>query len=91
MAFIGLTSLMGIVINNSMLLVDEGNQLRRVTPDENLTEIAIRAGVNRFMLVYVPHIAVRASTVFTVKAEAWSGCHSHEELVGAVDIGGGRG
>ena len=47
---------MGIVINNSILLVDEGNQLRRVTPDENLTEIAIRAGVNRFMPIVLTSI-----------------------------------
>lgn len=56
LAFIGLTSLMGIVINNSILLVDEGNQLRRVTPDESLTEIAIRAGVNRFMPIVLTSI-----------------------------------
>jgi HAE1 family hydrophobic/amphiphilic exporter-1 len=40
---------MGIVINNSILLVDEGNQLRAFTPSENLAEIAIRADTNRFM------------------------------------------
>ncbi|MFT4712056.1 MAG: multidrug efflux pump subunit AcrB [Candidatus Azotimanducaceae bacterium] len=49
LAFIGLTSLMGIVINNSILLVDEGNQLRAFSPGEDLAEVAIRAGTNRFM------------------------------------------
>jgi len=56
LAFIDLTSLMGIVINNSILLVDEVNQLRRATPDENLTEIASRAGVNRFMPIVLTSI-----------------------------------
>lgn len=49
LAFIGLTSLMGIVINNSILLVDEGNQLRAMQTEKNLVEAAIQAGVNRFM------------------------------------------
>ncbi len=56
LAFIGLTSLMGIVINNSILLVDEGNQLRQVTKEESLTEIAIHAGVNRFMPIFLTSI-----------------------------------
>ena len=49
LAFIGLTSLMGIVINNSILLVDEGNQQRDLNPDKSMGEIAIEAGTNRFM------------------------------------------
>jgi multidrug efflux pump subunit AcrB len=56
LAFIGLTSLMGIVINNSILLVDEGNQLRALTDDEDLTEIAIHAGVNRFMPIFLTSV-----------------------------------
>ena len=56
LAFIGLTSLMGIVINNSILLVDEGNQLRSMSPDESIVEIAIRAGVNRFMPIVLTSI-----------------------------------
>ncbi len=56
LAFIGLTSLMGIVINNSILLVDEGNQLRALQGEESLAEIAIRAGVNRFMPIVLTSI-----------------------------------
>ncbi|MBT7370097.1 MAG: efflux RND transporter permease subunit, partial [Gammaproteobacteria bacterium] len=56
LAFIGLTSLMGIVINNSILLVDEGNQLRSMTPGEDIAEIAIHAGVNRFMPIVLTSI-----------------------------------
>ncbi len=56
LAFIGLTSLMGIVINNSILLVDEGNQLRALKPDESLVEIAITAGVNRFMPIVLTSV-----------------------------------
>lgn len=49
LAFIGLTSLRGIVINNSILLVDEGNQLRDLQPDGDMGGVAVEAGVNRFM------------------------------------------
>lgn len=56
LAFIGLTSLMGIVINNSILLVDEGNQLRRMQETEDLVEAAIQAGVNRFMPIVLTSI-----------------------------------
>lgn len=56
LAFIGLTSLMGIVINNSILLVDEGNQLRALKPEEDLTDIAITAGVNRFMPIVLTSV-----------------------------------
>ena len=60
LAFIGLTSLMGIVINNSILLVDEGNQLRALKhkekQEEDLTEVAITAGVNRFMPIVLTSV-----------------------------------
>ncbi len=56
LAFIGLTSLMGIVINNSILLVDEGNQLRQLDENDDLVEIAVRAGVNRFMPIVLTSI-----------------------------------
>ncbi|MBN2256019.1 MAG: efflux RND transporter permease subunit [Deltaproteobacteria bacterium] len=48
-AFIGLTSLMGIVVNNSILLVDEGNRIREENPETSNQEIAVEAGRNRFM------------------------------------------
>jgi len=53
LAFVGLTSLMGIVINNSILLVDEGNRIHRTNPTLTSTHIAIRAGVNRFMPIFL--------------------------------------
>ncbi len=56
LAFIGLTSLMGIVVNNSILLVDEGNQLQRLDPDIGADEAAVRAGVNRFMPILLTSI-----------------------------------
>lgn len=56
LAFIGLTSLMGIVINNSILLVDEGNQLRDENPEREIAEIAIDAGANRFMPILLTSI-----------------------------------
>jgi multidrug efflux pump subunit AcrB len=56
LAFIGLTSLMGIVINNSILLVDEGNQLRALQDKEDLEEAAVQAGVNRFMPIVLTSI-----------------------------------
>jgi multidrug efflux pump subunit AcrB len=56
LAFIGFTSLMGIVINNSILLVDEGNQLRDQHPDMAIAEVAINAGTNRFMPILLTSI-----------------------------------
>jgi multidrug efflux pump subunit AcrB len=56
LAFIGLTSLMGIVINNSILLVDEGNQLRAMQQEEDLVEVAVTAGVNRFMPIVLTSV-----------------------------------
>ncbi len=49
LAFVGLTSLMGIVINNSILLVDEGNRIFSKNPELSAREVAVEAGVNRFM------------------------------------------
>lgn len=56
LAFIGLTSLMGIVVNNSILLVDEGNQLRLMDPERSIRDIAVQAGVNRFMPIVLTSI-----------------------------------
>ncbi len=56
LAFIGLTSLMGIVVNNSILLVDEGNQLRALDPEKPIHEVAVQAGVNRFMPIVLTSI-----------------------------------
>jgi multidrug efflux pump subunit AcrB len=60
LAFIGLTSLMGIVINNSILLVDEGNQLRDSRPELSVAEVAVAAGANRFMPILLTSITSMA-------------------------------
>ncbi|MEL6705273.1 MAG: efflux RND transporter permease subunit [Bacteroidota bacterium] len=46
MAFIGFTSLIGIVVNNSIILVDYANQLR--TQGRTVTEAIAEAGQTRF-------------------------------------------
>ncbi len=56
LAFVGLTSLMGIVINNSILIVDEGNRLARTSAQTSSAEIAISAARNRFMPVLLTTI-----------------------------------
>lgn len=56
LAFIGMTSLMGIVINNSILLVDEGNQLRSQQPELSIAAIAIEAGASRFMPIVLTSV-----------------------------------
>jgi multidrug efflux pump subunit AcrB len=56
-AFIGLTSLVGIVINNSIILVDYTNQLRRQGKD--LIQALKEAGETRF----VPIVLTTATTV----------------------------
>jgi multidrug efflux pump subunit AcrB len=47
MAFVGLTSLVGIVVNDSIVLVDYANQIRAT--GNNLLESVIEAGKTRFM------------------------------------------
>ncbi|HED11181.1 MAG TPA: efflux RND transporter permease subunit [Caldithrix abyssi] len=56
-AFIGLTSLIGIVINNSIILVDYTNQLR--AEGANINEALIKAGETRF----TPIILTTATTI----------------------------
>ncbi len=56
-AFIGLTSLVGIVVNNSIILVDYTNQLRQEGTD--LMEALIEAGKTRF----TPIILTTSTTI----------------------------
>ncbi|MFC2158843.1 efflux RND transporter permease subunit [Acidobacteriota bacterium] len=56
-AFIGLTSLVGIVVNNAIILVDYTNQLRR--DRKPLLEALIEAGETRF----IPIILTTATTI----------------------------
>ena len=55
-AFIGLTSLMGIVVNNSILLVDRGNVLARNNPTASIMEVAVEAARNRFMPIVLTSV-----------------------------------
>lgn len=82
LAFIGLTSLMGIVINNSILLVDEGNQLRNLPGQTDLVEVAIQAGVNRFM----PIVLTSVTSIFGLLPLALG--HSMFKGLAVVVIGG---
>lgn len=50
-AFIGITSLAGIVVNNSIILVDYTNQLRQ--QGKELIEALIEAGETRFMPIFL--------------------------------------
>lgn len=50
-AALGLASLMGIVVNDSILLVDEANEIARDKPDMSMSDVAVAAAVKRFMPV----------------------------------------
>lgn len=56
-AFVGLTSLVGIVVNNSILLVDRANQLRK--EHRTLKEAVTESGASRF----IPIVLTTATTV----------------------------
>jgi multidrug efflux pump subunit AcrB len=56
-AFVGLTSLIGIVVNNSIILVDYSNQLRE--EGKNIRDALMEAGETRF----VPIILTTATTI----------------------------
>ncbi|MGJ3260965.1 MAG: efflux RND transporter permease subunit [Rhodospirillales bacterium] len=50
-AALGLASLMGIVVNDSILLVDEANELAKAEPETPVADLAVAAAVKRFMPV----------------------------------------
>jgi multidrug efflux pump subunit AcrB len=50
-AFVGLTSLVGIVVNNSIILVDYSNQLR--ADGKTVREAVIEAGKTRFIPIFL--------------------------------------
>ena len=50
-AFVGLTSLVGIVVNNSIILVDYSNQLR--TQGKSVREAVVEAGKTRFIPIFL--------------------------------------
>ena len=55
-AFVGVTSLMGIVVNDAILLVEEGNQLLASEPSISLVDAAAEAGRNRFMPILLTSV-----------------------------------
>jgi multidrug efflux pump subunit AcrB len=55
-AFVGVTSLMGIVVNDSILLVDEGNQLLASESFRSVVDAAAEAGRNRFMPILLTSV-----------------------------------
>ncbi|MCP4702634.1 MAG: efflux RND transporter permease subunit, partial [Gammaproteobacteria bacterium] len=59
-AAIGITSLMGIVVNDSILLVDEGNKIREEQTGQDIKSVAIEAGRKRFMPVLLTSITTIA-------------------------------
>ena len=62
-AAVGITSLMGIVVNDSILLVDEGNKLLQEDNGMSLREIAVEAGRKRFMPVLLTSVTTIAGVL----------------------------
>ncbi|MCP5196263.1 MAG: efflux RND transporter permease subunit [Gammaproteobacteria bacterium] len=62
-AAVGITSLMGIVVNDSILLVDEANRLGREKPELSLSERAIEAARHRFMPILLTSITTVAGLI----------------------------
>lgn len=59
-AAVGITSLMGIVVNDSILLVEEGNLLLKEHPNMSVKEVAIEAARKRFMPVLLTSVTTVA-------------------------------
>ncbi|GAB6040987.1 efflux RND transporter permease subunit [Endothiovibrio diazotrophicus] len=62
-AAVGITSLMGIVVNDSILLVDEANRLGRERPELSIDERAIEAARARFMPILLTSVTTVAGLV----------------------------
>ena len=60
LAALGVTSLMGIVVNDSILLVDEANHLRKRDPGQPLFDLVVEAGRKRFMPVLLTSVTTIA-------------------------------
>lgn len=60
---VGITGLLGIVVNDSILLVDEGNNIRRERPELSLLEVATEASRNRFMPVLLTSLTTIAGLI----------------------------
>jgi multidrug efflux pump subunit AcrB len=59
-AAVGITSLMGIVVNDSILLVDEANKQRQEMPELSIAEVAIEAARKRFMPIILTSVTTIA-------------------------------
>jgi len=59
-AAVGITSLMGIVVNDSILLVEEGNVLLKENPSMTVKEASIEAARKRFMPVLLTSVTTIA-------------------------------
>jgi multidrug efflux pump subunit AcrB len=62
-AFIGLTGLIGIVVNDSILLVHEGNRIYSKHPEKSFKEIGVEAARSRFMPVLLTSITTIAALI----------------------------
>lgn len=69
-AAVGITSLMGIVVNDSILLVDEANHLRQENPAMAIAETAIEAARKRFMPIVLTSVTTIAGLVPLALAES---------------------
>ncbi|MGM0594202.1 MAG: efflux RND transporter permease subunit, partial [Pseudomonadota bacterium] len=62
-AAVGITSLMGIVVNDSILLVDEANRLGRDNPALSAAERAIEGARKRFMPILLTSVTTIAGLI----------------------------
>ena len=62
-ALVGITGLMGIVVNDSILLVDEGNKVRVKRPELSLLEVAVESSRSRFMPVVLTSLTTIAGLI----------------------------
>ena len=81
LAFIGFTSISGIVINNSMLLVDTFNTIKEIKP--TLTEAVVETARQRFLPIVITSI----TTIFGLLPMIFSGSNLWKPL--ALTIVGG--
>ena len=85
-SFIGIIILSGIVVNNSIVLVDYVNRLRQAEPDWSGTQLLITAAVRRFR----PIIMTTLTTVFAMLplAIGWGEGGELQAPMARVVIGG---
>ncbi|OSM04063.1 efflux RND transporter permease subunit [Magnetofaba australis] len=62
-AALGAASLMGIVVNDSILMVEEGNRIRRENPHWGVDQVAAEAACKRFMPVLLTSVTTIAGMI----------------------------